>query len=182
MQPVKGFQLQLFQYPIGWLSDRIDRRILIIGVTAVAVAISAAAPFLSDTLPGLVFVAFILGGTSNPLYSLLIAYANDYLEQDQMSSASGGLLFINGFGAMGGPIVVGYVMEAFGLDAFFAVTGTLMALICVYGIYRMTQRSTVAAEDVGQYVAITSRVSQVAAEIALDVAEDYESEEADAQP
>ncbi len=172
----------LFQYPIGWLSDRIDRRILIIGVTAVAVAISAAAPFLSDTLPGLVFVAFILGGTSNPLYSLLIAYANDYLEQDQMSSASGGLLFINGFGAMGGPIVVGYVMEAFGLDAFFAVTGTLMALICVYGIYRMTQRSTVAAEDVGQYVAITNRVSQVAAEIALDVAEDYESEEADAQP
>ena len=102
----------LLQYPIGWFSDRMDRRILIMIITALCtgfallgvVAGAGGSPWF------LIGVAFFIGGTANPLYPLLIAYTNDHLEYEQMASASGGLLFINGVGAMGGPVLVGYLM------------------------------------------------------------------------
>jgi len=138
----------LLQYPIGWLSDRYDRRFLIIGVTALCSITAALGLIAGDNFLMLVVVAFIIGGMSNPLYSLLLAYANDYLEYDQMPAASGGLLFINGFGAMTGPIVVGFAMTRYGNHWFFITIATLMAIICIYGIYRITQRRyDVAPED-----------------------------------
>ena len=80
----------VFQFPIGWLSDKIDRRLLIIGVTAVGALVSMAGMYLGDNFPVLIASAVLFGGVSNPLYSLLVAYANDYLEQDQMAAAAGG--------------------------------------------------------------------------------------------
>ena len=55
---------------------------------------------------------------SNPLYSLLIAYTNDFLEPDDMASASGGLLFLNGLGAISGPLFTGYLMTEIGPTGF----------------------------------------------------------------
>jgi len=81
----------LLQYPIGWLSDRFDRRILIILVSAICALAATAGLMLGNNFTALFVVAFVIGATSNPLYSILIAYANDYLETDQMASASGGL-------------------------------------------------------------------------------------------
>ena len=45
-------------------------------------------------------LGFVIGGVANPLYSLIIAYTNDFLAPSDMAAASGGLLFINGLGAM----------------------------------------------------------------------------------
>ena len=74
--------------------------------------------------------AFVIGGTSNPLYSLLIAYTNDYLDPDDMAAASGGLIFINGMGAITGPLVTGWVMDRFGAQAFFGMIALLMLIAC----------------------------------------------------
>ena len=52
----------------------------------------------------------LMGGTANPLYALLIAYANDYIAREDMAAASGGFLFINGVGAIIGPIALGWLM------------------------------------------------------------------------
>ena len=71
----------VFQIPIGWLSDKMDRRILIIAVTAVGAAMSMLCMYLGDSYAVLLLAAFILGGAANPLYSLLSAYANDHLEK-----------------------------------------------------------------------------------------------------
>jgi len=104
----------ILQYPIGWLSDRMDRRQLIIGVTAIGTITGLVGMHIDNQLYALLALGFILGGMSNPLYSLLVAYMNDYLQPEQMASASGGFLFINGFGAMTGPILVGYAMSSLG--------------------------------------------------------------------
>jgi len=168
----------LCQYPIGWLSDRYDRRILIIIVTAMGTLGATAGLIFDDSFTQLVIIAFVIGSMSNPLYSLLLAYANDYMETDQMASTSGGLLFINGIGAMTGPVVVGYVMSQFGIHWFFISIAALMAIICVYGIYRVTQRTyNIAPEDAAPHVFFTSRTTPVGAELAIEVADEAQLEE-----
>jgi len=95
-----------------------------------------------------------------------------------MPSASGGFLFINGCGAMSGPVLVGYVMERFGIHWFFITIATLMSLICVYGIYRITQRTyDVAPEDAAPHVVMTNRITPMGAEIAIEAADEAQSEE-----
>jgi len=169
----------VFQYPVGWLSDRTDRRFLIIGLTAAGTVISASAVWAGQSFYPLVAVAFLLGGISNPLYSLLIAYANDYLETDQMSAASGGMIFISGVGAMGGPILIGYAMNEYGNQSFFIFLALWMAIICAYGSYRITQRAARVVGDAAPYIPLTTRVSQVGTEIALEAQEGIESAEDD---
>ncbi|NND89458.1 MAG: MFS transporter, partial [Granulosicoccus sp.] len=117
----------VFQFPIGWLSDKIDRRLLIIGITAVGAIVAVTGVHLGEHYMVLMVCAVLLGGTANPLYSLLVAYANDYLAQDQMASAAGGLLFINGVGAMTGPVLVGYAMTHLGIEWYFITLFILLS-------------------------------------------------------
>ncbi|MBX2836539.1 MAG: MFS transporter [Gammaproteobacteria bacterium] len=167
----------IFQYPIGWFSDRMDRRVLIMLLTAVGSIAAALAVWFGDSFSVLLLVALILGGTSGPLYSLLVAYANDYLEADQMAAASGGLLFLNGSGAMGGPIIVGFLMNNFGIEWFFISITLLMSTICIYGFYRMSQRDTVDTEDMAPYLPISARTTVVSTEYAIEHAEEADLEE-----
>ncbi|MEO0360809.1 MAG: MFS transporter, partial [Pseudomonadota bacterium] len=67
----------VLQWPIGWISDRMDRRRLIVIVTAVAAAGCAAGAFWGDEALVLYAIMFLIGGTVNPLYALLIAHTND---------------------------------------------------------------------------------------------------------
>ncbi len=162
----------VFQIPVGWLSDKMDRRILIIAVTAVGAAMSMLCMYLGDNFTILLIAALILGGTANPLYSLLVAYANDYLEHDQMAAAAGGLLFINGCGAMTGPVVVGYAMSRLGIEWYFITLLLLMSAICLYGIYRMSQRQYIVVDEAAPYLPISSRTSGLATGYAIDAAEE----------
>ena len=157
----------LMQYPIGWFSDYIDRRVVILIVAAVGGVMSLVG-FLFDHYFGVLLVAaFVIGGTSNPLYSLLIAYTSDYLEADDMAAASGGLIFINGMGAIMGPLVTGWMMDVFGTQAFFMVIAILMLTLTGYAGYRMTQRSRDGIED-GAYAAVMPSASPVAVEVASE--------------
>ncbi len=93
----------VFQYPIGWVSDRMDRRVLIMGLTFVGALLTLGGALVSGEYVVVLTLGFIIGGVANPLYSLIIAYTNDFLAPSDMAAASGGLLFINGLGAMTGP-------------------------------------------------------------------------------
>jgi MFS family permease len=160
----------LMQYPVGWISDRMDRRTLIVILTALASGFSIIAMFVSHSVWWLLGLAFCIGATANPLYPLLLAYTNDHLEHDQMASASGGLVFISGFGAMGGPIIVGYLINNFGANGFFVFLASLTALVCIYSIYRMTRREAVAVEETSHYIPVTASSASVAVEIATEIA------------
>ena len=162
----------VFQYPIGWLSDRLDRRLLIIGATGLGALAATVAVLQGDRFTILLGCAFAVGGLSSPLYSLFVAYANDYLETEQMAAASGGLLFINGFGAMSGPIIVGWAMSNYGIEWFFVSIVVLLSMICLYGLYRMTQRPHVVNDEPGPYLPISERTGAVVTEMAIELAEE----------
>ncbi|MEZ5534491.1 MAG: MFS transporter [Thiolinea sp.] len=167
----------LFQFPIGWFSDRMDRRVLIVIVTAFATLSSVLGLFVGNSVWILLLVALFVGGAANPLYALLLAYVNDHLEYEQMSSASGGLIFINGVGAMGGPIIVGYMINQFGPNGFFLFIAVLSGMICLYALYRMTQTESIAVEDTGAYVPLYGASTQIASELAIEVQEELQLEE-----
>ena len=158
------------QYPIGWASDKIDRRILILWISMSGGAGSLIAFFIPGNFTIILISAAILGGTSNPLYALLIAYTNDYLEREDMAAASGGLLFINGLGAIAGPLIVGTMMEKLGANAFWLFTGVLMFLVGFYAMYRMTRRSRADQEfEQTTYTAVSAATSAVLVEVAQEI-------------
>ncbi|HEV8036767.1 MFS transporter [Yoonia sp.] len=171
----------ILQYPIGWLSDRMDRRALIVWISL----IGAAGSMIAFLVPGyyvlIVISGAIVGGMSNPLYALLIAYANDYLEKEDMAAASGGLLFINGVGAIAGPLTVGFIMDSIGDNGFWLFTAVLMASVGFYGIYRATQRSREHLETESvtvPYAPVSAASTPVAAELAQEMyIEEVELEE-----
>jgi MFS family permease len=159
----------VFQFPIGWLSDRMDRRILIVVTSAIGFIAALTSILVVDVFLILVGSAFLIGGMSNPLYSLLIAYTNDFLELDDMASASGGLLFLNGLGAISGPLLTGYLMTQTGPEGYFIILATLLGSLTVYGFYRMTQRG-ISDVDTSSYATVLPTVSVVAVEIAQELA------------
>ena len=160
----------LFQMPIGWFSDRMDRRYLIIILSSIAAFFSIIIFIINYNFLIYLMFSFIIGGVSNPLYSLFIAYTNDFLEHEDMAAAAGGLVFINGLGAIIGPIIVGILMSKFGPDSFFAYLGVMLFLTSLYALYRTTQRDAPSVEETSSYTPITSSSSPVAVEVAQEIA------------
>ncbi len=171
----------VFQYPIGWLSDRMDRRGLILSVALVGGLFAMLGAVLGSVFAVLLAVAFVVGGMSSPLYSLLIAYTNDFLDPDDMAAASGGLVFLNGLGAIAGPLIAGWLMGQAGPGGFWLLIGVLMLALAGYALYRMTQRPATPVEEASAYLGIAPTASVVALEAAqewaLEAAE--EDQEAD---
>ncbi len=168
----------VLQYPIGWLSDRMDRRTLIVITSAIGAAGSVMGMMLGDVFWLLLISAFIVGGMANPLYSLLIAHTNDFLEHDDMAAASGGMIFINGLGAILGPIITGWMMgTSLGPGGFYLFTAVLFVILAVYATYRATRRPAVPVDETGNYVAIYPTATAVAVEYAQEYA--IESEQDD---
>jgi len=162
----------LAQYPLGYVSDRMDRRLLIAILTGAGAGALVVGMIFSGSSTVLLTMAFIMGGVSNPLYSLLIAYVNDYLENDDMAAASSGLLFLNGVGAILGPLIVGWMMTNLGPDSYFGFIAALFAMISAYAAYRMTQRAAPSVEDTNTYAAIAPQMTAVAHEVAQEYALD----------
>jgi MFS family permease len=127
----------LAQFPIGWLSDRRDRRGLVLVVSAVGGGVALMAALLPPALWVVLTAAAVVGGTSNPLYALLIAYANDYLEREDMAAASAGLLYINGLGAISGPLLAGLLLDLVGPRGFWGLLAVAMLALTAYAWRRM---------------------------------------------
>ncbi|WP_299206539.1 MFS transporter [uncultured Tateyamaria sp.] len=160
----------LLQYPIGWISDRMDRRALILIVAAIGGGGSVLGLLLGGSFAMLLVSAFVVGGMSNPLYSLLLAHTNDFLDHDDMAAASGGLVFINGLGAVFGPLIVGALMESVGPSGFYMFTGVLFAALVSYAAYRRTQRAAVPVEETGSYVVMSQATTTP---VGMEFAQEY---------
>jgi MFS family permease len=157
----------VFQYPIGLASDRFGRRPLILALAVVG-AVAALVPFLSTHLWVLCAVGAITGGVSNPLYSLLLAYTNDFLENREMAAASAGLIFINGVGAIGGPIVTGWAMAQVGPNGYFLFIAVLFAMLAGYAAWRMTRRRVRGAPHPSAFAVLSPNASAIAVEGAME--------------
>jgi MFS family permease len=160
----------VFQFPIGWLSDRMDRRRLILWSAVGCATLAGAGALFVDSPAVLVPLAFLFGGLSNPLYSLAVAYTNDFLDREDMAAASGGLLFLNGLGAIAGPLAVGWMMGAMGGVGFWVFLAGLNVALAVYAVWRMLRRpDTPDVADTYSYAPIAPAASPVAIEAAAEV-------------
>ncbi len=150
------------QWPAGWISDRVDRRKLIIVIAVICAASCILGAVFGGELWALLAAAFLIGGTVNPLYALMIAHTNDFLGQDDMPAAAAGLMFIGGVGAIGGPLIVGALMGPVGPSAFFLYILVCMAAIIAYGLFRMTRRPAKPAQETGPYAAVAPNLGPLA--------------------
>jgi MFS family permease len=150
---VSIFAAVLTQYPVGRLSDRMDRRSVIAAVctlaTLVALSVVAFAP-----LPRALFLLLtaLFSGAALTLYSLSVSHVNDKLDPGQMVAASSALLRINGAAAALGPVLAGSLIGAFGPRAYFATLATLTGALTVYDLWRKARRSPVPREQKGPFI------------------------------
>ena len=156
----------VLQYPIGWLSDRMDRRKLIFGAATLG-ATACAVGWVTGGGPWfLMAAAFLAGGVTTPLYALFLAYTNAFLSAEDMPAASGGLVLTFGVGAIMGPLATGWAMQQLGPFAFWLVLGATFAAIALYALYRMTQRPGVPVNETESYLGVLPTASPVAVESA----------------
>ena len=171
---ISGFVAAIFvgamtlQLPIGWLSDRMDRRILILGVSAMGALSTGVGIFLGVDFKTLLVLGFVMGGAASPLYSLLIAYTNDFLEVEDMAAASGALVFVYGLGAIVGPMATGQLMDMIGPHGFWVFLSALFTMTSLYAAWRMTRRAGVPVDETGAYLNVPPTVSPVAIEAAQE--------------
>ncbi len=153
----------LFQWPIGSLSDKYDRRKIIIASSITAIFFSFSAIYASgignslsnlfiestvsfnyfstamDKTKLFIFVV-LLAGVTLPLFSLNLALVNDYIPKEKFVAAGGGLNIIFGLGAMAGPLMCSTLMHFLGPNGFFIHLLIFLFTIIIFGFYRLSQR------------------------------------------
>lgn len=136
MAAVLGGTLAL-QWPLGWLSDRVPRNLVIAGAAlasaaaAVGVALAAQAP-----LPLLLVAGALFGGFGIPIYSLCLAVANDDLPPGRLLGTARGLLLLNGIGTAAGPLAGSVAMALAGPAGLFLYAAAALAILAVLAIAR----------------------------------------------
>ncbi len=136
MAAVLGGTLAL-QWPLGWLSDRVPRNLVIAGAAlassaaAIGVASAVGAP-----LPLLLVAGALFGGFGIPIYSLCLAVANDDLPPGRLLGTARGLLLLNGIGTAAGPLIGGAAMNVFGPPGLFLYAAALLTVLSVLAVAR----------------------------------------------
>lgn len=138
------------QWPLGRLSDRLDRRILMLVAGVLAMVPAAAIVLLADLPYAALFaLAALFGGGAFPLYALAVAHANDHATPEAIVEVSSGLLLVHSVGAALGPILAAFLQIA-GLGmgtALFTFTLAVHAVFVVFVLLRMTQSRPVVPQD-----------------------------------
>ena len=149
----------IFQWPIGSLSDKYDRRLVIIGCcifSSIFAVLSIAASGLSfdnliiekyiilsyssmDKTKLFVFI-ILLSGMTLPMFALNLALVNDYISKEKFVAAGAGLNMIFGLGAIAGPLICSVLMNFLGPNGFFIHLLIFLLAITFFGIYRVNKR------------------------------------------
>ena len=151
----------IFQGPIGYFSDKFERRKVIVITTLLSALFALLAiifggeslqnMYLSVKVPLSKIIFFIsvalYAGLCLPLFSLNLAHTNDYVAKEKFVAAGGGLQLIFGIGAIIGPILCSLFMEIFNINGFFIFLILSHLFIAIFGIYRMKIRESVDNPD-----------------------------------
>lgn len=134
----------ILQYPIGRISDRYDRRAVIVVVALLTAAASLGLVALTGhTKLAIIALACLYGGLSFTLYPLGVSHANDFLEAKDAIKASGGLILSWGLGAVFGPLAASALMGKLGPRGLFIFVAIVTVALALFALWRMTRRPTV---------------------------------------
>jgi MFS family permease len=146
------------QYPVGRLSDRMDRRTVIAGVCTLTMLVAGSIVAFRN-IPHALFLALaaLFSGFALTLYSLSVSHVNDKLEPAQMVAASSSLLLLNGAAAAVGPTLAGTLMAVFGPTAYFSTLAILSAALAIHDLWRKSRRKPVAPSQKGPFIRVQPR-------------------------
>lgn len=143
------------QWPIGRLSDVVDRRLVIAIVSFSAAAVSVLIALLPDKAGNyLLLLGFVFGAATFPLYSLCVAHTNDFMRDDDLIAASGGLLLSFGLGALLGPYVASWAIKILGLAGLFVYVAVVVAALGLFAIVRTRLKAPVPSTDRERFVSV----------------------------
>ncbi|MBX7492397.1 MFS transporter [Qipengyuania sp. 1NDW9] len=137
----------VLQYPLGILSDRFDRRMVLNACFIAVAAICAVMALLPLSPFGTITLGSLFGGFAFALYPLCVAHSNDHLSEDERIGASSGLVLAYSVGAVAGPMIASLGMGTLGPPGLFASIGTLAVMGALFGLWRTIARAPVPAED-----------------------------------
>ena len=145
----------VIQYPLGYFSDRFDRRIVLLATTSAALLSALALAFLAGTGAVANFAwVFVFGSFAMPLYSLSAAHANDRAAENEFVLLNAGLMMFYSFGAVFGPFAAANVMEWAGPHALFLFSAAVYVVFIGVILWRMLARGSVPDDERGRFTAL----------------------------
>jgi MFS family permease len=154
----------VLQYPIGHVSDFVDRRLVLLIVGGGAAAASAGLVVAGSSTAVLFPLIAIFGGFAFTLYPLAVAHANDRLDAEELVGAAGLLLLCYGVGAVIGPALGAAGMRGLGPAGLFAVLSAACACLALYVQWRRFRVPAYPGETHTAYVSVP-RSTPVASEL-----------------
>lgn len=141
-------------WPVGRLSDYLDRRVVLMWVCVLSALMAVAAWLLLGwSWQWMLLGAFGYGAFAFSIYSLSAAHTNDHLESDQVLEATTGLQLLWGMGAAVGPVLAGVVMQYLGAASFLLFLFAAALIPALFAIWRLRVAEAVPMEAQGEYVA-----------------------------
>ena len=126
----------IFQIPLGRLSDRVPRRGVMTFTSGGAAGLCLLLAFLDGTDTASIVCLFLMGGLALPLYSMSVAYTNDWLEPEQRTASAALLVRVHGIGSFTGPLVTGLLLGR-SLKVFFLFPFAVFSAATLYLLYRI---------------------------------------------
>ena len=149
----------LIQIPAGIITDKFNRRYVLIGFSLLAIIIcfitgaSSLIDYRQDLLAfGLVF---LFGAATMPIYSICATHANDFASPQELVDLSASLILLYALGAIVSPVVSGYLIENYGAGSMFTYIGFIHTVLVFYSIWRMGIRPAISITSY-RYVPRTS--------------------------
>ncbi len=168
----------LSQVPIGYLSDRMDRRKVLVAVACAALVADLVFVFMPVTgTTGLLALSAGFGAAIYAMYPIIIAHANDHAPDGTAIQVSGGLLMVFGLGSIAGPAFAGFAMTGLGEWGLFMTSAGAHVLLILFSLLRIVTRAPVEAEDKASFVMSPGARSLTPETAALAKGEETESED-----
>lgn len=143
------------QWPVGYLSDRLGRRPLLVAVGTLAATAGVGLYILSNSGPAFIYpLAALYGCSAFPVYTLCVAHANDLVHKKRAVEVSSGLLLTFSIGAVIGPLLASLVMSQAGHGALFLHSAAAHTLIAAAMVVRVRLRPKLPAERAEEFVAV----------------------------
>ena len=156
----------LVQLPLGRISDRMDRRIIIAFVCVAAAALGVALATFGSAHRWLVLPLIgLFGLVALPLYGLSVAHTNDRIARDEFVETSATLLMINSLASVSGPTLAALVIGRFGTSALFFYTAAIHTAMAVFAIIRITMKEAASPTSRERYEAIPPQSTPVEANL-----------------
>lgn len=148
----------LFQIPFGWISDRTDRRYVLIAASLlVAIAGVAAARFDAATLAVVLLIYIIWSGASESIYSLSSAHANDRASKDDLVALSSSMLFAWSVSGFVIPALGTALTAAYGTQSFIYVAIVIAIAYAIFVLWRVMTTRAVPAAETGSFAPMTAQ-------------------------